>query len=320
MHYLNENSKILKVNCGVPQGSILGPLLFLIYVNDLFLACPDCFCLLFADDTNLFFTDKDFETLICRTNTTLNLVTKWFYVNKLSLNVDKTNFMIYHTKKRKRNNADINVKINNCNIGQVCKVKFLGVWMDEQLTWKSHIIYISNKISKVIGILKKVRQSVSSKVLRNLYYALVYPYYTYCNITWACNYKSNLDCLVKLQKKIVRVISFSEYNAHTDQLFIDYNIMKFVNLNIFLTGMFMYKVNNGLFPRIIQNIFVSNVDIHSYNTRQKYDYHIFPGHTNLSLFSIKYHGPKIWNQLPEQLRKIVSYHLFKRKLKQYYLS
>ena len=192
-----------------------------------FLLVQIVFCLLFADDTNLFFTDKDLETLIYRTNTTLNLVTKWFHVNKLSLNVDKTNFMVYHTKKKKKNNVDINIKINNCNIAQVCKIKFLGVWMDEQLTWKSHITYISNKISKVIGILRKVRQSVSNKVLRNLYYALVYPYFTYCNITWACNYKSNLDCLIKLQKKIVRIISFSEFNAHTEQLFNNYNIMKF---------------------------------------------------------------------------------------------
>ena len=84
--------------------------------------------------------------------------------------------------------------------------------------------------------------------------------------------------------------------------------------------MFMYKVNNVIFPVIIQNIFVSNLDVHSYNTRQKYDFHIFPSHTNLSLFSIKYHGPKIWNQVPLQLRKILSYHLFKRKLKLFTVS
>ena len=90
--------------------------------------------------------------------------------------MDKTNFMIYHTKKMNCDNFDINIKIDDCNIVQVCKIKFLGVWMDEQLNWKAHITYISNKISKAIGILKKVRYSVTSKILRNLYYALIYPY------------------------------------------------------------------------------------------------------------------------------------------------
>ena len=88
--------------------------------------------------------------------------------------------MIYHVGREKYDNSNVNIKINNSSTAQVTKVKFLGVWMDEQLNWKVHITYISNKISKVIGILKKIRQYVGYKILVNLYYALIFAYFTYC--------------------------------------------------------------------------------------------------------------------------------------------
>ena len=172
----------------------------------------------------------------------------WFQVNKLSVNIEKTNYMLFHLRNKRYNNDDIQIKINNSNIMQVSKVKFLGIWMDDRLTWKFHIIYISSKISKVIGILKKVKHSVGSNILRNLYFALIYPYFTYGNITWASNYKSNVDCLIKLQKKIVRIISNSGFNDHTAPIFKELKIMKFVFINKFLTGLFMFKVMNNLLP------------------------------------------------------------------------
>ena len=115
-----------------------------------------------------FFADKDFDTLIRRTNTTLQLITEWFYANKLSLNVEKTSFMIYYNKRKRYMQDNFKIEINDMKISQVPKIKFLGVWMDEQLNWKSHITYISGKIGKVIGILKKIRHSVGKKILLNL--------------------------------------------------------------------------------------------------------------------------------------------------------
>ena len=316
----NEKSNLLNVTHGVPQGSILGPLLFLIYINDLFVVCPECLCLLFADDTSLLFSDKNFQDLVLNVNQTLERVSTWFQVNKLSVNVEKTNYMIFHSRNKKYNNNDIKIEINNSNILQVTKVKFLGIWMDDHLTWKFHLIYISNKISKVIGILKKVKQSVGTYILRNLYFALIYPYFTYGNITWAANYKSNLDCLIKLQKKIIRIMSNSGFNDHTEPIFRELYIMKFEFLNKFLTGLFMFKIMNNLLPAFCQDLFIVNQDIHHYDTRQKHNLHIFRYRVNTSLFSIKINGPRIWNELPISLRTLSSLYAFKSKLKKLYME
>ena len=283
------------------------------YVNDLFVACPECLCLLFADDTSLFFSDKNFEHLLQNVNQTLVMVSKWFKVNKLSVNVEKTNYMVYHL--RKKNYGNFEISINDSIIQQVTKVKFLGVWMDDQLNWKSHITYISGKISKVIGILKKVKQSVGTTILRNLYYALIYPYFTYCNVTWAANYRSNLDCLVKLQKRIVRIISNSNFNEHTAQIFCDLHIMKFESIHKFVTGVFMFKTINNLMPNFMRDLFVENQNIHDYDTRQKHNIHIFNYRTNIKFFSIKSNGPIVWNEIPHHIRQVPSIHIFKRKLK-----
>ena len=192
--------------------------------------------------------------------------------------------------------------------------------MDDHLTWKFHLIYISNKISKVIGILKKVKQSVGTYILRNLYFALIYPYFTYGNITWAANYKSNLDCLIKLQKKIIRIMSNSGFNDHTEPIFRELYIMKFEFLNKFLTGLFMFKIMNNLLPAFCQDLFIVNQDIHHYDTRQKHNLHIFRYRVNTSLFSIKINGPRIWNELPISLRTLSSLYAFKSKLKKLYME
>ena len=217
--------------------------------------------------------------------------------------------------KKNINFDNIQITIQGCNIERVSKVKFLGVWLDEQLNWKSHIAYVSSKVSKVIGILKKVQKCLDKWILRNLYYALVYPYFTYCNITWASNYKSNLDCLVKLQKRVVRIICFENYFAHTEGLFKYVNIMKFEQINKYMTALFVYRALHNMYPKFISDLFLHNSDVHSYNTRQKHNLHFSRFYSNVALFSIRFHGLKIWNGIPHIIRQLIPFHLFKKKLK-----
>ena len=147
--YNNERSELMNINCGVPQGSILGSLLFLIYINDLANVCKITMPIFFADDSNLFQDGESLNEIESILNEELNEIVKWLKVNKLTLNVDKTQCTMF---TRKKCNTKLSIKIENSFITQVTKTKFLGIIMDEKLNWKDHILYISNKISKATGV------------------------------------------------------------------------------------------------------------------------------------------------------------------------
>ena len=171
--YNNVQSSTKHVSCGVPQGSILGPLLFLLYVNDLAMVSESLFTLLFADDTNCFITGKDIPTLVRKINKDLDSISLWLKANRLSLNVDKTKFILFEPK-RKRCNADVNICINGKNVSQVTQTKFLGGIIDSKISLEPHVLYIKNKIAKVIGILYRSRDVLCHNQLVSLYKSLIY--------------------------------------------------------------------------------------------------------------------------------------------------
>ena len=148
-----------KVTCGVPQGSILGPLLFLIYVNDLPSASNLLNTIMFADDTNLFFEHKDISFLFSTVNRELQNINEWFISNKLSLNVKKTKFSIFHKASRRDDLPLLLPKlfINNQVIKRQSSIKFLGILLDENLSWKEHLKLTENKIAKNIGLIYKAK-------------------------------------------------------------------------------------------------------------------------------------------------------------------
>ena len=142
---LGNTSNILRVDCGVPQGSVLGPLLFIIYTNDLPNAIKHSKCILFADDTTIFYSTKHLDELYDNISFDLNTLSDWFKANKLSLNVNKTNYMIFKNIKTPDNSKII--KIGTEIIEQTSIAKFLGIFIDDQLNWKTHIDYVRNKLS-----------------------------------------------------------------------------------------------------------------------------------------------------------------------------
>ena len=270
--YNSIKSTTEKINCGVPQGSILGPLLFLIYINDLSAVSKACMSILFADDTNMFFTGRDLQTMTKVINEELINVQEWLHCNKLSFNVLKTHYIIFTSRNKCVN--DVDIRIQNVPIERVYATKFLGVQIDAQLTWKNHIEYTCKKLCKCVGILAKARKKLHKSSLLTLYYSFAFPYFIYCNHVWGNTYQTNLRSLVLVQKKLVRIINCAPFKAHTEPLMFARRIHSVNDINNYMTGIFMYQCINGNIPEVFDNFFQRNNSVHGHNTRQADDLHV----------------------------------------------
>ena len=296
----NRKSNVLSINCGVPQGSILGPLLFLLYVNDLHNASNILQPIMFADDTNLFYTHKNIKELFKVMNLELINIQQWFNANKLSLNVLKTKYSFFPLEKRSNSITSSqclpDLEINNVSIEREEVMKFLGVFLDENMTWKNHISCVESKISKNLGILYKARSLLNKERMKQLYFSFVHSYLNYGNIAWASTNKTKLKTLLRKQKHGVRIIYFEDKFTHAKPLLQDLGALNIYQLNIFQTLLFMHKTKNNNIPNIFLNCFKINTN--KYNTKAANTTFYKPFYkTKTCQFSIMFRGPHIWNSL-----------------------
>ena len=325
LQYVSVNGKRsypLHINCGVPQGSVLGPLLFLLFINDLPNVSRHLKFYLFADDTNIYYDSDTIEDLTKKVNNELKYVKRWLDANKLSLNIDKTNFVIFHSS---RNPIPLNIaiKIGKKHIAKVKYIKFLGVLLDEHLTWRYHITELSKKLARTCGILFKVRHLLPRSALTILYNSLFLSFLQYGIIVWGQTCASYLEPLFKLQKRAVRAISHQAFLAHSLPIFKDLKLLSFDDIFKFKLAIFVYESISKLTPVYFHNFFRHNASVHSHNTRQSKRGDLFLVQKNTLQYgirSIRYTGAKLWNGLPTAIRTLCSKVLFKKHLKSYFLN
>lgn len=308
--------------CGVPQGSILGPLLFLIYINDLPNALESSFPIMYADDTNIFHSGDKLPEVENSLNRDLNSLSTWLSVNKLSLNLTKTHTMLFtlnnHIKLHKPK-----LKMNNIELESTNSTTFLGVIIDQTFTWSKHLTHLASKLSKSIGILKKASHAFNKSTLRMLYYSFLQPYFNYCILVWGNTADCHLQKLKILQKRAIRIISGAHFLAHTTDLFAFHKTLKLNDLYLKRIALFSYKLYSNQFPTTFTDEFATAVLNHTHNTRSMTQRSLQTPlcRTTQKQKTLKYQSIKIYNEflLPNNYHSFTSVNALKNAITKKFL-
>ena len=314
------------ISCGVPQGSVLGPLLFLIYINDIHNSSAKLSFYLFADDTSLLYADSNLKSLEKTVNSELLKVSDWLNANKLTLNAKKSNYVIFRPYQRKLNYS-INIEmIDNCT--QIpttlqCEdhVKYLGVLLDSNLSWKFQINNVALKISRTVGVVARLRHFVPRTTLLNIYQSLILPHLTYGLAAWGQAAKTHLKKILVLQKRALRLMYFSEPRAHAVPLFISSKILPLQMLYAEKVSSIMFDVSCMNAPSNICDFFTKANSKHRHETRSSSsgNYYVQTSRLNLNQDSFSRFGAKLWNAIPNEFRQL-SKGAFKKNFHDFLLS
>ena len=269
-------SSLLPINIGVPQGSILGPLLFVIYINDICKSSDLFEAILYADDSTFSIvldnlsnnshenSINSYDDKTRSINIELQKIEVWLKSNRLCLNKSKTKYMIFH----RGNEPKMELSIGDSSLEQVQDFQFLGITLNQRLDWSSHIEITARKVARGIGVLKRVKPYVPFSALKTLYYSLIHCHLQYQILNWG----HDSDMLLKLQKRAIRFLTSEDYLAHTEPLFKRCNILKVNDLYNLSIVKFYFNYLNDKLPAYFRQIsFPQNRDIHNLDTRFKND-------------------------------------------------
>ena len=313
-------SQLQNIERGVPQGSILGPLLFNIYINELPKSNTISDFILYADDTNILFSDKNLETLESKFETILESTNTWFNNNQLILNEDKTKYM--HFNKANSNPSpsyDTNQSLNS--IKPTSESKFLGITLTSNMSWHSHINQVASKVKPGIAILYKTRDLVNETILLQVYYAIVQSHLNYGIIIWGGAPQYLIDLLLKLQKKALRVIARKNMLTSCRPLFQKYKILTVPSLYILESVCYAKKVIQTKASHADSKLPLSKIgETHCYNTRQQDNIYLPNIPNKKRKLDMDFKCSEIYNKLPRSIKEIPSFKKFRTATKQFLLN
>ena len=325
----NTFSSFQTIDTGVPQGSVLGPLFFLIYINDIVKTSATALFLLFADDTSLINSDSSLPNLYSKTNSDLTQIYNWCSANKIALNLSKTKYMISspkskvpHSSLQSLNDNSLKLTINNVLLDLVTNSTFLGIIIENDLSWCKHITAINTKISQVIGVLAKIRSKISTRAAMHIYDALIFSHLNYCNLLWGNASKTMLNPLYILQKRALKICYKLPKLTRTDVLFQSVKKLTLFDINKLQTNTFIYKFNNNLLPDAFADFLIPVDNIHNHNTRYQSSntLYVMPSKLTVRQSSLRIRSSNNWLQVPPLLKTAPNIYTFTRLYKTLLLS
>ena len=266
---------------------------------------------LFADDTSLYLSGDSLQSLSSSLNSELLGVERWICANKLSLNLGKSVYLLFAGRKPVLNTPQI--ILFGEPIERKSETKFLGLIIDDKLNWKSHANYVLGKVSRMVGVLSRIRNFINKPSLLTVYYSLIYSHMQHGIIFWGSVCQSDFNKILIVQKKVLRVIEGIGYRDHCGHLFLKYNLLKLSDVRRLEMAKFIFYDINFLNVFNFQN----RETIHNFHTRNSSSLVLPYCRTNILLNSVFYAGVQFFNSLPNSLKSINSYPSFKFNLKRY---
>lgn len=320
VHHNGSSSSLASIVCGVPQGSVLGPTLFLIYINDLPQSSDFFNFRLFADDSNIFHSFPSQHKQIDLLEITENLkpISQWCDANKITLNIKKTNYMIIKPRKKKISVVG-EVKIKGIKLTEVHSSLFVGIFIDEYLSWSEQINHVTNILRKKVGIMYRLRHFIPKQVLILLYHSFIQSHISYGLEVWGCASKTKIQKIYIAQKTALRAMTFNSRLTPSSPLFHSLGILDVFKLYRHSVAIFIYRLINEQLPHSVNDYY--NFFDNQYSTRQKQSTLLVPRvRTEHGKTSISFMGSRIWNNLPEEMKRLKTVNSFRKKLKNIFVQ
>lgn len=310
----NTLSTKKNISIGIPQGSILGPLLFILYINDLPNSVKFSNVRMYADDTSLTTRGESQKSLISQANYDISGISNWLKANKLSLNATKTEHMfIASDDKLKQISSKAHVYIDGKQIKRVSSSKSLGVVIDERLSWADHVDYMTKKISSGLSGLRRVRDHIPQEIAIAIYKSLITPWFDYCDVVWDNLPKTSAERIQKLQNRAARIITRSGYDVRSKDILENLGWENLKTRRIKHKATVMFKTMNALAPQSLRKLFKTNEN--TYHLRGRENNLLLPKpKTNYLKKAFSYEGARAWNSLPYEIKSANNIREFRREL------
>ena len=311
-------SDFTQVEFGVPQGSILGPTLFLLFINDLPLFLKHCLSDFYADDATFHTSSKCEKSIANNLQDDGNISITWSRKNKMFVHFDKTFYMLLGTRQRLNNSHQMNIIIDNCQIKQTSEHKLLGIHIDDKLTWTTQINHLCSAILSKISLLKQLSTYVTKDILKKFYQGYILPLIDYGSVTWGSTSSCNLERLSKLQKRAARIILQAEYNTPSKDMFHELGWLSIRERLKYNKAVLTYKALNNLTPEYITTLLKPASETQNRTLRSSANGTLAVPRSRTSMFDISfsYSAPRLWNSFPNDVRNASSLHDFKLNVKQ----